>query len=535
MPCGCVLYLRPPAYTRCLLQPPHGQVVLALRKLRLMERQRLLRQEIEKEQEEIMQACAGGVANCQQAGVPHPRLKLPTARTQMPERRYKNLLRSHRTVKIDNARKASHVVVASDVGGAPAWPILAVNPCSQDIAARADKGAGWVRDIKAYRGEALAERGSSVRDLRVARNRGVWACALQRNRLDCEGRACLIVAQQPCAGVLRAHERLLRERNKQRDDDRTLRMEALKVRRAQLAVMGGAGGTPGPHVTCAPCPCFRRTISRRTRRCCGSRQALASRAPAASATKRSAGSLQVCTRHCLWRVQVCIARGTLSNLGHPHTFADTEEYLHRLASKIASVRMAAEASTAAQKAIEEARAKVRPAGAARCTCHLPPCTNAPPLHCPGAERRGGAGSCQGCRTGSGPERGHAGGGCWRNGRAESVLCFGTQVRCLLPLALACHGVQSLTSRHAWHPGPCSNREEVVDQPKLLRPPGDARLRDYQIVGLQVSACATCAGLAWEMHSWACEAPCIPLSRSLLHLLPVDGEPVQQPPERHPRR
>lgn len=31
---------------------------------------------------------------------------------------------------------------------------------------------------------------------------------------------------------------------------------------------------------------------------------------------------------------------------------------------------------------------------------------------------------------------------------------------------------------------CSNTEEVVDQPKLLRPPGNAQLREYQIVGLQ---------------------------------------------------
>ena len=34
------------------------------------------------------------------------------------------------------------------------------------------------------------------------------------------------------------------------------------------------------------------------------------------------------------------------------------------------------------------------------------------------------------------------------------------------------------------PPGCSNTEEVVDQPKLLRPPGNARLREYQIVGLQ---------------------------------------------------
>ena len=31
---------------------------------------------------------------------------------------------------------------------------------------------------------------------------------------------------------------------------------------------------------------------------------------------------------------------------------------------------------------------------------------------------------------------------------------------------------------------CSNTEEVIEQPKLLRPPGGATLREYQIVGLQ---------------------------------------------------
>lgn len=32
---------------------------------------------------------------------------------------------------------------------------------------------------------------------------------------------------------------------------------------------------------------------------------------------------------------------------------------------------------------------------------------------------------------------------------------------------------------------CSNTEEIVEQPKLLRPPNGATLREYQIVGLQV--------------------------------------------------
>ncbi len=58
-----------------------------------------------------------------------------------------------------------------------------------------------MRAIKAWRGEA-GERGAAARELRAARNRGVQ----------------------------RAHERLAREAHRARDDDRTRRMEALKVR-----------------------------------------------------------------------------------------------------------------------------------------------------------------------------------------------------------------------------------------------------------------------------------------------------------------
>lgn len=60
----------------------------------------------------------------------------------------------------------------------------------------------------------------------------------------------------------------------------------------------------------------------------------------------------------------------------PFQTADTEEYLHKLASKIASVKMTAEISKAAARAIEEARAKVR---AALCDvlCTLRSCS-APP-------------------------------------------------------------------------------------------------------------------------------------------------------------
>jgi len=73
---------------------------------------------------------------------------------------------------------------------------------AQDEKARAERAAARVRDVKAWRNEA-SERAGALKDLRVARNRG----------------------------VLRAHERLGRALTKQKDDDRTRRMEALKARR----------------------------------------------------------------------------------------------------------------------------------------------------------------------------------------------------------------------------------------------------------------------------------------------------------------
>ena len=72
---------------------------------------------------------------------------------------------------------------------------------AQDEKTRTERAAARVRDVKAHRNEA-SERAGRERDGRVFRNRG----------------------------VLRAHERLGRALTKQKDDDRTRRMEALKVR-----------------------------------------------------------------------------------------------------------------------------------------------------------------------------------------------------------------------------------------------------------------------------------------------------------------
>lgn len=57
-----------------------------------------------------------------------------------------------------------------------------------------------MRAVKQWRAD-LAERQSAARELRVARNRF----------------------------VLRAHERLMRDANREKDDDRARRMDALKV------------------------------------------------------------------------------------------------------------------------------------------------------------------------------------------------------------------------------------------------------------------------------------------------------------------
>ena len=206
-------------------------------------------------------------------------------------------------------------------------PLARPSPANlQDIAARADKGAGWARDAKAYRADAIGERCGAVRDLRVARNRGApLRCCVSQGCLcwpsgsavlassHCRTASnCISVCCRHAAGVLRAHERLARERNKQRDDDRTLRMEALKVRGVQpqrcCAVppscawpppMCHVAGLP-PSLAEPPHPPYplhprtplRRTTLRRTRRCSGSRRAQVPQALAASGTRPSAASWQ---------------------------------------------------------------------------------------------------------------------------------------------------------------------------------------------------------------------------------------------------
>lgn len=83
----------------------------------------------------------------------------------------------------------------------------------QEEKSQADRAGERIRAIKVWRGEA-AERASASREMRVARNRH----------------------------VLRAHERLLREKNRLKEDDRTRRMEALKVQLIRVGLE-----LSGPH------------------------------------------------------------------------------------------------------------------------------------------------------------------------------------------------------------------------------------------------------------------------------------------------
>lgn len=57
----------------------------------------------------------------------------------------------------------------------------------------------------------------------------------------------------------------------------------------------------------------------------------------------------------------------------------------------------------------------------------------------------------------------------------------------------------------------SNTEDIVEQPKLLRPPNGATLREYQIVGLQVGAGGAAFGVGWGVAvcpcSWGWSAWC----------------------------
>lgn len=87
----------------------------------------------------------------------------------------------------------------------------------QDIAARAERGQERAQSAKNHRAADMGGKSAALRDLRLARNRL----------------------------VNRAHERLAREHNKQKGDDRAMRLEALKARCAALCCAAGEGDGGG--------------------------------------------------------------------------------------------------------------------------------------------------------------------------------------------------------------------------------------------------------------------------------------------------
>ena len=213
----------------------------------------------------------------------------------------------------------------------------------REIATRAEIAAGRAKDVKELMSGAMKEWNQGIKDLRVARNRT----------------------------VLRAHERLARDRNKLKEDDRSLRMAALKAHdfeAYQEMLRKQAGSTP-------------------------------------AADERYAAISKF--------------------------LADTEAYLHRLASKIASVKISAEASSAAARAMAEARARGLSEDEVHAAAHA----------------------------------------------AAAEATTGNEA-----LRAAAEGAMDAQSRY--YALAHSNTEEILEQPRLLRPPGNACLREYQIVGLQ---------------------------------------------------
>ena len=124
--------------------------------------------------------------------------------------------------------------------------------CEQEIATKGEVAAQRAKEASSHRKEFIAERCNAARDHRTLRNRG--ACTLLGcwgARYTCGAKPGLVLSflscppepllssRLPCrAGVLRVHERLARERNKAKDDDRAMRLEALKARPGPAGAAG---------------------------------------------------------------------------------------------------------------------------------------------------------------------------------------------------------------------------------------------------------------------------------------------------------
>lgn len=237
--------------------------------------------------------------------------------SSMTEKQYKSLLKLHRNTRIETVRK--------------------------DLARRTEIAANRAREVKAFRSDYMNEINQGVKDLRTARNRA----------------------------VTRAHERLARERSRSKDDDRALRLAALKAHDFEA---------------------YQEMLKRQT----GSTPAAGERYEAIS-----------------------------------KFLADTEAYLHRLATKIASVKISAEASSAVSRAVADARAR-------------------------GLSEEEVEAAARAAATDA------------ANGNEA--------------LRAAADG--SVDAQTRYYQLAHSNAEEITDQPRLLRPPNGASLREYQIVGLQ---------------------------------------------------
>lgn len=273
-------------------RPPRGAALLELKMLRVLKKQQEVRAAINAEGREVL---------------------------SMTDKQYRMLLKSHRTTRIETARK--------------------------DLALRGERAAARAREVKAYRSEVMADANQGSKDLRVARNRA----------------------------IVRAHERLARDRMKSKDDDRALRMAALKAHDFEA---------------------YQEMLRR---------QAQAGGAGAAAGERFEAIS---------------------------KFLADTEAYLHRLASKIASVKVSAEASNAAARAVADARARGLSEEEVQAAAHA----------------------------------------------AAAEAASGSEA-----LRSAAEGADA---QARYYQLAHSNAEEITDQPRLLRPPNGAQLREYQIVGLQ---------------------------------------------------
>jgi SWI/SNF-related matrix-associated actin-dependent regulator of chromatin subfamily A protein 2/4 len=281
---------------------PFGRAISTVRKLRLMSFQEKFREEVEKFGREI---------------------------AELPDKKYKQMLKEHRNKRIDLVKK--------------------------ELDTRATKGAVRANDAKSYK-EGLTKLAKEVGDSRNSRNRN----------------------------ITRAHDRLLREVNRSKLDEKQMRMDALKAHDFEA---------------------YKEMLR-----------------------KQAGGSLTAGERF------EAIEK----------FLADTEEYLHKLAGKIASVKLSAEMSTAAANAIAAARA----AGLSEEEAQ--------------ERARVAANEAVAVKAAAAAAAG--------DGAAGHVIDADDD--------------EEGDAQARYYALAHSTQETINEQPSLLRPPGDAKLREYQLVGLQ---------------------------------------------------